>query len=143
MTQLTASIDHPTPATGNSRTFLRRALVADAAASGATGVLLLLGSTFLDALLGLPEELMQVAGLSLLPFAALVAYLATRARVPRGAARAVIAINAAWTAGSVLLLLSGWIAPTGLGVAFVVAQAAVVAGFAAMQARFLRGLETA
>jgi len=45
----------------------------------------------------------------------------------------VIAINAAWVAGSVLLLLSGRIEPNILGYAFILGQALAVAGFAEMQ----------
>jgi hypothetical protein len=50
----------------------------------------------------------------------------------------VIGINALWVADSVLLLLGGWVNPTGLGYAFVLFQAAVVAGFADAQYLGLR-----
>jgi hypothetical protein len=46
----------------------------------------------------------------------------------------VVAVNAVWAADSLLLLLSGWVAPTALGVAFVLAQAAAVAVLAVLQA---------
>ena len=45
----------------------------------------------------------------------------------------IIAINALWVAGSVLLLVSGTIAPTWLGYGFVIAQAIVVGVFAELQ----------
>lgn len=51
-------------------TFLRRVLFADAATCVATGLLLMLGSSLLEPLLGLPTGLLRYAGLSLLPFAA-------------------------------------------------------------------------
>ncbi len=47
--------------------------------------------------------------------------------------RAAVAINLLWAADSVLLLVVGRVAPTGLGIALVLAQALVVLGFAAMQ----------
>ncbi len=124
---------HPTP-------FLRFALLGDAAASGATGLLLAAGAGFLAALLRLPEGLLRVAGLVLLPYAGFVAWLGARGGgVPRNALRAVVAINLLWALDSVLLLAAGPVAPNGLGVAFVLAQAVAVLGFAAMQWTALRG----
>lgn len=119
--------------TSNTSSFLRRVLVADAATSGASGLLMALGSAPLENLLGVPASLLRYAGLSLLPFAALVAYLATRRSLPRAAVRAVIALNALWAADSILLLVGGWVGPTALGYAFVIAQALVVALFAEAQ----------
>lgn len=123
---------HPTP-------FLRFALLGDAAASGATGLLLAAGAGALASLLGLPEGLLRVAGLLLLPYAAFVAWAGTRDGVPRNAVRAVVAVNLLWALDSVLLLAFAPVSPNGLGVAFVLAQALVVAGFAAMQWTALRG----
>ena len=125
---------HPTP-------FLRFALLGDAAASGATGLLLAAGASFLASPLGLPEGLLRVAGLVLLPYAAFVAWLGARngGGVPRNALRAVVAVNLLWALDSVLLLAIGPVTPNGLGVAFVLAQALAVLGFAAMQWTALRG----
>lgn len=119
-------------------TFLRRALVADAAISGATGLLMILGAEALQGLLGLPAALSRSAGLVLLPFVALLVWLATRERAPRAGVWTVIEINALWVIGSLLLVLSGWVALTGLGSAFVLVQAVAVAGFAAVQYAGLR-----
>jgi hypothetical protein len=52
--------------------------------------------------------------------------------------RTVILANVLWAAASVLVLLSGWVAPNALGVAFVLAQAAVVGLFGQLQAMALR-----
>ena len=124
----------------HSTPFLRFALLGDAAASGATGLLLAAGAGALASLLGLPEGLLRVAGLALLPYAAFVAWAGTRnGGVPRNAVRAVVAINLLWVLDSVLLLAVGPVAPNGLGAAFVLAQALVVLGFAAMQWTALRG----
>lgn len=116
--------------------FLRLALLGDAAASGATGLLLAAAAGPLAGLLGLPEPLLRVAGLLLLPYAAFVAWAGTRAAPARTAVRAIIAVNLLWVADSVLLLLGPALAglrPTALGVAFVLFQAAVVLGFAVAQ----------
>jgi hypothetical protein len=117
----------------DSSFFLRKVLLADAAVSGATGLLLVLGAGILAALLEVPEDFMRYTGLSLIPFAGLVAYLATRAHLPRPAVRAVIVCNALWAVDSVLILVAGWIVPSALGYAFILAQAAVVAVFAELQ----------
>src|SRR4051812_7889376 len=114
-------------------TFLRRALIGDAAISAGTGLMLLAGAGLVSALLGVPAGLMRWSGLSLLPFAALVAWLATRPNINVPAVWAVIAYNLLWTVDSIVLLLSGLIAPSRLGEAFVIFQAAVVAGFAGLE----------
>jgi hypothetical protein len=119
-------------------TFLRYALLADAAASGATGLLMIAGADFLTGLLGLPAALMREAGLLLVPYVALVAFVGTREAISRPAVRTIIALNVLWVAGSVGLLMSGWVAPTVLGYAFVIAQAVVVGVFAELQVIGLR-----
>src|ERR1041385_3180755 len=111
----------------NRPNFLRYALLADAIASGATGALLIAGAGLLDGLLGLPVALMREAGLILVPYVAFVAWVGTREAIARGAVWAIIAANALWAGASVCLLVSGLVAPTTLGTAFVIAQAAVVA----------------
>jgi hypothetical protein len=113
--------------------FLRRSLILDAAASGATAALMLAGAGLLESWLGLPAALMRAAGWVLVPYVAFVGYLATRETLTPAAVWTVIAANALWAAASVALLLSGWIAPTALGYAFVIAQAAVVAAFGELQ----------
>ena len=117
----------------NRPNLLRYALLADAIASGATGLLLIAGAGLLDGLLGLPVALLREAGMLLVPYVAFVAYVGTRQHISRTAAQTVIALNVVWTVCSILLLLSGYVAPTALGTAFVIAQAAVVAVLAELQ----------
>ena len=114
-------------------TFLRWVLLADAATCVATGLLLMLGSGVLERLLGLPTGLMRYTGISLLPFAAFLLYLATREHPPQPVVWAVIVLNVLWTADSLLLLLTGWVAPTELGYTFVIAQALGVGVFAGLE----------
>jgi len=113
--------------------FLRRVLFADAATSAAAGLLMLCGAGLLEPLLGIPEALTRYAGLSLMPFAAFVAWLATRQQLSRAGVWAVIALNALWVVDSIVLLLSGWIQPSVLGQAYVMAQAVVVAALAELE----------
>jgi hypothetical protein len=113
--------------------FLRRALIVDAGITGATAIMLVVGAPILEDLLGLPSALLRGAGLSLIPFTALLLYLLRTDPLPRGAAWFVVACNALWALDSIALLFTGWVDPTGVGQAFVVFQALVVAGFAEMQ----------
>jgi hypothetical protein len=106
---------------------LRNVLVLDAVASGATGLLAIVASGFLARLLELPAGLLLGAGLVLVPYVLIVIYTATRPAIPRAAVWTIIVANALWALASVLVLLSGWVAPNALGVAFVLAQAGVVA----------------
>jgi hypothetical protein len=129
--ELAMPFSRPTP-------FLRRVLLADAATSGATGLLMILGADLLQSLFGVPEALLRYAGLILLPFAALLVYLATRERVRPPVVWAVIVCNTLWAADSILLLLTGWISPTALGYAFIIVQALVVAIFAELEYLGLR-----
>jgi len=121
--------------------FLRLALLGDAAASGATGLLLVTAAEPLAPLLRLPTTLLHGADLVLLPYAAFVAWAGTRDRPPRWAVRAAIVINLLWAADSALLLAAGAMSPAALGTAFVLAQALVVLGFAVMQWSALRRAE--
>ena len=125
------------PSTDNS-VLLRRALLLDAAASGLTGALMLAGASVLEGPLGLPGWLLRGAGLVLVPYVAFVAITATRARIAAGAVWAVIAANTLWTAASFAILASGFVGPTMLGIAFVIAQALAVAGLGALQYAALR-----
>jgi len=122
----------------HSSTFLRRALVLDAVASGATGLLMIAGAGLVEGLLGLPATLLRGAGLVLVPYVAFVLYAGTRAAIPRPAVWTIIAANGLWAAASALLLISGWVAPTALGYAFVIAQALVVALLGELQYMGLR-----
>src|SRR5262245_21962350 len=122
----------------HSSLFLRRALVLDALASGATALLVIVAAGFLDALLGLPVALLRGAGLLLVPYVAFVAFVATRPRIEPAAVWLIIACNVLWAIASFLLLLSGTFAPTGLGIGFVVAEGLVVALLGELQYMGLR-----
>ncbi len=131
----TPSTFPPVAATG---TFLRNVLFADAVVSGATGALMALAAGVLEPILQVPAPLLRIAGLVLLPYAAVVAMLARRGTLSRGAVWAVIGCNALWAIDCVALLFTGWIDPGVLGVAFILVQALVVAAFAELQVVGLR-----
>ncbi|MGE0297958.1 hypothetical protein [Pseudonocardia sp.] len=115
------------------RTLLHLALLTDAVVTGLNGLAYLALAGPLQDLLGLPTGPMRAAGAFLLVFTAAVAFLGTRPRPPRGAVLAVVALNVAWVVGSLAVD-----AETVLGQVWVVAQAVVVAAFAAVQAYALR-----
>ncbi|MGX5736271.1 hypothetical protein [Bosea thiooxidans] len=110
-----------------SSPLLRKALALDAAACAGVGLLLAMAAGPLSAPLGLPESFLRGAGIILLPCAVLLGFLASRRVLPRFAIYAVIGINLVWIVDSIAILLMGWFAPTGLGIAFVLAQAVAVA----------------
>jgi len=122
---------HPSP-------LLRQALLADATTSGAFGLLMLLAAGPLSHLLGLPEVLLRGAGAILIPFVALLAWLGLREQMHKALVWAVILGNVLWLVDSLLLLVSGWVSPTGAGYAFVIAQALVVLMYAEFQIVGLR-----
>jgi hypothetical protein len=117
-------------------------LLADAIFSGTAGMILAAGAGPLSNALGLPEAMLRVTGPALVPYAFLMGYLATRDRLARAWIWACVVGNLLWVAASGLLLVSGRVEPTGLGIAFVIAQALVVAAVADLEwLSFWRGSE--
>jgi hypothetical protein len=119
-------------------TFLRRVLLLDAVSSGAMALLLLTCGGMLASLLSLPAELLNEAGLVLVPFALAVGFLGTRTRMSRLAIWATIGLNALWAIDSVVLLFTGWVQPSLPGYVFVAGQAAFVAVMAELEIMGLR-----
>lgn len=113
--------------------FLRNAIALDAVVTGAAALLMMSGASLLSPWLGLPAGLLFWAGAALVPFVGLLAWIVRRGSVSRLILIDVVAINALWVAGSVLLLVGGFVEPTILGYAFVLAQALAVAFFAELQ----------
>lgn len=120
----------------SSTLFLRRILALDSLSCLALGLALGLGAATLAPLFGLPEPLVRIAGLALLPLGAFIFWLASRPAPPPALVWAVILGNVGWTAESFVLL--GQSQPTRLGTAFVATQAAAVLGLAALEYLGLR-----
>ena len=117
---------------------LRRALQADFLVTDNAGVLLTLAAGPLGDLFDLPVALLRATGIFLLPYTAFVVYVATRTEIPRWGAWAIVGLNLVWAVASLVLLVTGWVDPSGIGIAFVVAQALIVAAFADVQYLGLR-----
>ncbi|MGN9776494.1 hypothetical protein ACTMS0_12090 [Micromonospora sp. H33] len=124
--------------TADDARLLRFALKQDAIGSGANGVVYLAAAAIFGEMFGLPAAFLYPIGAFLIAFAAGLLFLASRPGVSRPAVAVVIAVNVAWVVASVELLAAGWFPLTGLGTALVIAQAVVVAGFAALQVAGLR-----
>lgn len=126
-----------------SATLVRRVLLIDFFVSGAFGVLLTVAAPALEPWLGLPAPLLRLVGLSLLPFAAAVGWLARQPSPARVAVQAIVAANFAWVGASILLLLVGGVNPTTLGIVFVIVQAIVVGVLGELQYLGLRRINIA
>jgi hypothetical protein len=116
---------------------LQKLLFADAAICVAFGLLIATAATPLGRVLEVPSALLFYAGLALLPTAAYIAFVATRATHSPAAVWGVVAGNLAWTCASFWILLADVITPNLLGVVFVSGQAVLVLILAALEARGL------
>jgi hypothetical protein len=121
-----------------SDSLLRLALRLDAAVTGLNGAAYLVAAPVLDDVLGLPGGLLRGLGAFLLVYAAAVWLVGAGARISGGAVEAVIGLNVSWAIGSVVAVLTGLGSPSTVGAVWLVLQAAVVAGFAALQLAGLR-----
>ena len=117
--------------------FLRRVWWADAAVSAAVGAVMAAAAGPLGELVGLPPRLLAVAGLSLLPYAAFLAWLATRDAVPRAAAWAPVLLNVVWAIDCIALaVMQAEAVP--LRVGFIAVQVLTVLTFAELEFGGLR-----
>ncbi|MET8863162.1 hypothetical protein ABZW11_09435 [Nonomuraea sp. NPDC004580] len=126
------------PITTDRTKFLRLTLAADAAVTGVNGLAYLAFAGPVAALLGPDAAALRGIGAFLLAYGAAVAVLATRRDISRTGTRAVIALNVAWTLGSVAAVVTGALGFTTIGAVWAVAQALVVAVFAELQLTGLR-----
>jgi hypothetical protein len=118
--------------------FLRNVLCVDILFSTGGALLMAVGAPFLSPLLNLPSVLLVGAGLLLVPWVLGLVLVVRRERVPKAVLIDIAGINIVWCAACFGLLVSGGIAPNGLGVAFVVAQALAVAMLGVLQVLGLR-----
>jgi len=127
----------------NHPRFLRTVLLIDAATCVATGLLMTFAAGFLADLTQLPPDLLRSAGLSLFPIAAFIAFVGTRAVLPRAGVWLVILGNVAWVGASLGVLFGGAVSPNAFGYAFVAFQALAVAVLAELEFTGVRKLGVA
>jgi hypothetical protein len=118
--------------------FLRTVIALDAAACGVMGAAFAFDAGWLAAPLGLSPALMQPIGVFLIPYAGLLAWLATRPALPRAVVWSLVGFNVLWAIESIALAPLGWIQPTNLGLAVVVGQAVAALIVADLQYLALR-----
>jgi len=119
-------------------TFLRIVIALDAAACGVMGAAFAFDAGWMAAPLGLSPSLMQPVGLFLLPYAGLLAWLASRPVLPRPVVWTLVGFNVVWAIESIALVALGWAQPTTLGLAVVVGQAVAALIVAELQYLALR-----
>ena len=112
---------------------LRFALRLDAVASAATGAMLAGASGPLASLFALPRPTLLGAGLFCLAYAGMIGWMSVHDRLPAAGVWAVVIGNFGWALGCLELAFGGALAPSMLGVGFLVAQAAAVLVFAELQ----------
>jgi hypothetical protein len=112
---------------------LRLALKVDAIITGANGVVYVAAANPLEDVLGVEPALTRSIGAFLVLFAAAVWLVARRPTVPRGGVTAVIEVNVLWVLGSIAFAVAAVSSPTTAGTVWIVLQALVVGGFAALQ----------
>lgn len=117
----------------SSPNFMRNVLRIDALSCVACGLLQMAFPAQLAELLRLPPALLAYTGEFLLVYAAVVAFVSTRKPIPRNVVWLLVAGNLGWAAACVLLLVSGSVQPTVLGMAYVSMQALTVAVLAELQ----------
>lgn len=118
--------------------FLRRVLWADAVVSAVVGVVMAAAAAPIESLTRLPAALLVPAGLALLPYAAYLAWLATRPAVPAVAVAVPIGLNLLWALDCAWLGFAGEPRPQALGLAFLTVQAVTVLLFAELEYAGLR-----
>ena len=121
-----------------SSRLLRGALSVDAVATITTGAAMALASEALSQWFGLPRSFLLAVGLFQLAYSVIVIAAAVRTTLPSWIAWTLVVLNLVWVVDSVGLLIIGWMSPTPLGIAYVLAQAAIVLALAIAQAEGIK-----
>ena len=125
----------------NSR-FVRNALYANVIFSGTTGIAALIAATFLANFTGIENQAVFIAlGVILIVYAVDLGWVASRHRVDPRFVWAAIILDTLWVAGSIMILLSGWLPLSTAGIWTVALIAEVVAILAVLQFIGLRRLQ--
>ncbi|MCU7370563.1 hypothetical protein PEC18_06650 [Paucibacter sp. O1-1] len=119
--------------TVQSSPILKLALLADAVVSGSIAAAQLLFAAPMAGLLGLPKPLLLESGLFLVFYVALLLLMASRGRLWSALVGVVVVGNIGWALACIALALSGAVAPTGWGLAYLALHAFGVLGFAALE----------
>lgn len=122
------------PTTKNGAMLLQRTLQANGLFCASSGAILVFAAPWLARVLGLPwPPAIAVTGLILLPYGLLLWRQARRAAQLTALGRMAIILDGLWVAGSVALLLGGWLPLTTAGKWVIALLADVVGLFAVVQ----------
>jgi hypothetical protein len=135
---MTSTATRPRPLARLGADPLRTVLRLDAVVTGVNGAAYLAAAPLLSELLGVPSGALRGLGAFLLAYTAGVALVAARPVVSAGATEVVVGANLLWAAASVAAVATDRFDLTTTGAVWVLLQAAVVAGFAALQLTALR-----
>lgn len=113
--------------------FLKVALLVDALVSGLVAVLQLLAGKLLTSLLALPAMLLFESGVFLVGYVALLVTMARSQRLWSWLVLAIVVGNVGWALGCLGLLQLLPAAPSALGTAYLLLQAAAVLVFAGLE----------
>ena len=120
---------------------LRNALRGNGIFSAISGATLLVAAKPLATFMSLAWPLaLTITGAILLPYAALLLWVAAQAEIDRGFAKTAVLLDALWVIGSVILLLTNWLNLSVAGNWTVALLAEAVLTFAILQAVGLRRL---
>lgn len=120
---------------------LRLALRLDALISLAVGAATCALATPMAAELGLGAGWMLALGLFMLAYGVVIGALGGRPRLPRWLGLTLAIGNALWALDCLLLYASGWLSPSGTGIALIAAHAVGAALLALLQGAGLRRSE--
>jgi hypothetical protein len=118
----------------NEKSFLQRSILANAAFSGVSGLILVLAANPISQLLGLGNALiLLITGLVLLAYMPMLVWLSNQNPVPVHFAWEVIALDGLWVIGSLVLIFSDLVPLTSAGKWAVAITADIVLVFALLQ----------
>jgi hypothetical protein len=110
----------------------------DAVVTGVNALGYLTLAAWLSEQLGTTSATSRAVGGGLLLFAIAVAVYAASERAPRWAGWSIVAVNAAWVVGSLVVAAAGIGDFNGVGRSWIACQAAVVAALTALQSSTIR-----
>lgn len=125
----------------NPALFLKRVLLLDAASCLATGLLLIVGASWLTDLFAIDRTALLAAGIILVPSGLFMGWVANRMAPIAPLVGLIVIGNILWVAESFLFLGQNP-AATAIGKAFVIVQAVAVAGLALLEAIGLLRLQS-
>lgn len=125
----------------NAENNLRNTLKANAGFSSAWGIALIIWHPELSNWMGVEMPMvLLIIGIGLLLFAAVLFYLAFGKTIKPGAIKSIVYQDWGWVLGSAILLIGQFFELSLPGQLLIGAVAAVVASFAILQSKWLKGL---